>query len=307
MSKDTAIFKDLTETFNSMNLPLCHLLHDEEGLTIGNLRDLFTELPFQSIVFRPNYFTLLFVKNATGDYTTDDITFQMVPGTIYFTNPGHFRSFVWTDIQDVYIVAFTEAFLKKTINADVFKEFPFLVSEMVNPRRLDDPDFAPFEETCLEIFREFGSRSVYRRQILGNQLMILLLKIKEAFWKDYNPIYEGNKSSQIVKNFKINLETHFRELVEGKTEVQMRVTDYAALQNLHENYLNTVIKTKTGKAMKTWIAEKMISEAQSLLLHTSLSNKEISYRLGFIESAHFSNYFKKHTGITPLVFRQQGG
>jgi len=134
--------------------------------------------------------------------------------------------------------------------------------------------------------------------------MILLLKIKEAFWKDYNPIYEGNKSSQIVKTFKANLESHFRDLVEGRTEVQFRVTNYAELQNLHENYLNTVVKTKTGKSVRSWMTEKMISEAKSLLLHTVQSNKEISAKLGFIESAHFSNYFKKHTGISPSLYRQ---
>jgi AraC family transcriptional activator of pobA len=66
-----------------------------------------------------------------------------------------------------------------------------------------------------------------------------------------------------------------------------------------------VIKSKTGKTAKACIAEKIICEAQGLLLHTSLSNKEISYRLGFVESSHFSAYFKKYTGTTPLAYRQR--
>ena len=298
------IFKDLTETFDAMNLPLSHMFHDGDGFSLSNLKDLFKELPFQSIVFRPNYYTMLFVKDAYADYTTDDITFRMEPGTIFFTNPGHFRSFTWYEITDVYIIAFDEGFLKKNIHGDVFKEFPFLVTETVSPRTLDPEAFADFEYTCLQLFKEFGSESIYKQKIMGNLLMILLLKIKDAFWKDYNPMYEGNKSSQIVKLFKASLESHFRDLVEGRVEIQFRVSDYAALQNLHENYLNTVIKTKTGKPVRTWIVEKMIIEAQSLLLHTTLSNKEISSKLGFIESAHFSNYFKKHTGLTPLAYRQ---
>jgi AraC family transcriptional activator of pobA len=298
------IFKDLTETFMSMNLPLSHMLHDGDGFSLSNLKDLFTELPFQSIVFRPNYFTMLFVKDAYADYTTDDITFKMEPGTIFFTNPGHFRSFVWFEITDVYLIAFSESFLKKNITGDVFQEFPFLVTETVNPRTLNKEDFEDFEDSCIELFKAFESKSIYKQKIIGNLLMILLLKIKEAFWKDYNPIYEGNKSSQIVKTFKANLESHFRDLVEGRTEVQFRVTNYAELQNLHENYLNTVVKTKTGKSVRSWMTEKMISEAKSLLLHTVQSNKEISAKLGFIESAHFSNYFKKHTGISPSLYRQ---
>lgn len=304
MKDNTSIFKDLTETFNAMGLPVAHMMHEGDGSSICNLKNLFKEFPFTSITFRPNYFTFLFVKDAHADYTTDGITFAMEPGTIFFTNPGHYRSFVWHDIQDVYLLAFDEAFLKNNIHGQVFSQFPFLVSESVNPRTLEAEKFAEFEQTCLEMFKEFASQSAYKKQILGNLLMVLLLKVKDTFWKDYNPIYEGNKSSQIVKTFKTNLEKHFRELVEARTDLQLRVSDYALMQNLHENYLNAVIKTKTGKTVKKWIAEKMICEAQSLLLHTSLSNKEISYRLGFVESPHFANYFKKYTGITPLAYRQ---
>ena len=82
------IFKDLTETFDAMNLPLSHMFHDGDGFSLSNLKDLFKELPFQSIVFRPNYYTILFVKDAYADYTTDDITFRMEPGTIFLLIRG---------------------------------------------------------------------------------------------------------------------------------------------------------------------------------------------------------------------------
>ncbi len=36
-------------------------------------------------------------------------------------------------------------------------------------------------------------------KIIGNLFVVILLKIKAYFWEDYNPIYEGNRSSQIVK------------------------------------------------------------------------------------------------------------
>lgn len=63
-----------------MNLPVSHMLHDGDGFSLSNLKDLFKVLPFKSIVFRPNYFTMLFVKDAHADYTTDNITFAMEPG-----------------------------------------------------------------------------------------------------------------------------------------------------------------------------------------------------------------------------------
>jgi AraC family transcriptional activator of pobA len=55
-----------------------------------------------------------------------------------------------------------------------------------------------------------------------------------------------------------------------------RVQDYAAAQHLHPNYLTNVVKTKTGKPISAWIADKTIAEAKSLLQNSASSIKEIA-------------------------------
>jgi AraC-like DNA-binding protein len=91
----------------------------------------------------------------------------------------------------------------------------------------------------------------------------------------------------------------------GKANKPYRLQDYADAQGLHSNYLSNVIKSKTGKPVGTWIIEKTISEAKSLLQNTDVPIKEVAYQLGFAESTHFSNYFKKYTDLTPASFRKQ--
>lgn len=303
MNKDIVAFGNLFETYNAMGLPVESIAATGD-FTINNLKDLHPQLPFTSVGFRPGYFSFLFVKDAHGKYTTDDKTFKTAPGTIYFTNPGHFKSFEWQSIEDVTLITFTENFLKENVHHDVFEEFPFLLSETVAPRVLEADAFHEFELLYQQIDKEFRGGSDYKLKIIGNFFVILLLKIKEYFWSDYNPIYEGNRSSQIVKTFRKNLEAHYRELVQGKTEKVYRVQEYASLQGLHPNYLSNVIKSKTGKAVSTWITEKNITEAKSLLQNSPRSIKEIAYLLGFAEATHFSNYFKKNTGSSPAAFRK---
>jgi AraC family transcriptional regulator, transcriptional activator of pobA len=152
--------------------------------------------------------------------------------------------------------------------------------------------------------KAYHSNSPYRSKQIGHLLVLLLLKIKEAFWSNYDPLEEGNKSSNIVKNFKIHLESHYRELVQDKADRVYRVQNYASLQSLHPNYLSNVIKTKTGKTVSTWIAEKTIAEAKSLLQNSSTPIKQIASLLGFSEPTHFSNYFKKNTNTTPAYYRK---
>jgi AraC family transcriptional regulator, transcriptional activator of pobA len=281
------------------------LLMRKRSLPIHNLRSVHSELPFKSSVYRTNYFSFVFVKDGNGKYTTDDRSFLTSPGTIYFTNPGHYKSFEWYRIEEIYLVTLSESFLKENVHPDVFEEFPFLLSETVAPRTLESAVFSEFEGIYMQILKESLGNSPYKNKIIGNLFVVLLLKIKEYFWADYNPIYEGNRSSLIVKLFKETLEKHYRDLANGKVQMLYQAQDYAREQSLHPNYLGNVIKSKTGRSISTWIADKTIAEAKSMLKNSSLPVKQIAYQLGFSESTHFSNHFKKHTHLTPNAFRKE--
>jgi len=305
MNKKEAISETLYDLYKSMGLSL-DLFDPADKFTIHNLKDILTvPLPFTSPRFRPYYFNFVFVKNAYGRYTIDELSFNLEPGIVYFTNPGNFRIFEWHKIDEVYLITFNESFLKENVHPDVFSEFPFLLTETVRPQLLVPGVYQEFEQLYLQIYKEHLGGSPYRDRIIGSLFVVLLLKIKEYFWKDYDPIYEGNRSSQIVKTFKKNMDKHYRDLAAGSVEKIFRTHEYAGLQNLHPNYLSNVIKSKTGKSIGEWISGKTTSEAKSLLQNSSMSIKEIAYKLGFAESTHFSNYFKKNADLSPVEFRRQ--
>jgi len=298
------IFNTLREQYLNFGLPV-DSIDPSNQFSIHNLKDIHADLPYKSSKFRPGFYSFVFVKNATGQYTTDEQTFKTRPGTVYFTNPGHYKSYEWYTIEEAWLITLSESFLKENVHANIFEEFPFLLSETVTPDVLRPEVFAEFETLYWQIWKEYLSNSPYKNRMIGNLFVVILLKIKEYFWRDYNPIYEGNRSSQIVKDFKKTLEHHYRDIMKGNAEKVFRVRDYAAAQGLHPNYLNNVLKSKTGKPISTWITDKTIAEAKSLLQNSSASIKQIAYQLGFAESTHFSNYFKKQTEMSPVEFRKQ--
>src|ERR1700738_179638 len=108
LSKDIKV-KDLHDLYEIMGLPLGSV-NAPSGFTIHYLQETFKELPFVSIPFRPNYFSFLFIKNAIGKYTIDDLSFKVEPGTVYFTNPGNYRIFEWHEITDTCLITFDESY-----------------------------------------------------------------------------------------------------------------------------------------------------------------------------------------------------
>jgi len=93
--------------------------------------------------------------------------------------------------------------------------------------------------------------------------------------------------------------------IENTTQIlQLKTaTDFADTLRVHVNHLNKVLKEITGKTTTEIIASRINQEAKILLKQTSWNVSEIAYSLGFEEVAHFSNFFKKHTKVSPLAFR----
>lgn len=295
------IHHHISDLYKSLNLPV----EQEIEFSVLSIPDIHHQIPFKSSKFRADYFSFVFTKDGSGFYTLDENTFPFSSGTVYFTNPGHIKSYEINESNDAYIITLTENFLRENVHSEIFDEFPFLLAEIVPPKTLPDKKFKEFETLYTQILDEYEKPSVYKNKILGNLLVVLLLKLKEEFWLNYNPITEGSRNSQIVKSFKQLLESEFRKVMEKQqNDNKLQVQHFAERLNLHPNYLNSVIKSKTGKTINEWIVLRTLSTAKSLLKNTALSAKEIAYRLGFSEPTHFSRFFKNHQDTTPIAYRK---
>ncbi|RYY52442.1 MAG: AraC family transcriptional regulator, partial [Chitinophagaceae bacterium] len=74
--------------------------------------------------------------------------------------------------------------------------------------------------------------------------------------------------------------------------------------SIHVNHLNKVLKENVGKTTTDLISSRVTQEAKILLKQTDWNVSEIAYSLGFEEVAHFSNFFRKQTSLSPVAFRE---
>lgn len=114
----------------------------------------------------------------------------------------------------------------------------------------------------------------------------------------------GNRTAdiQLVTRFQTLIETLFTK--EGFEENVRHPSFYAAQLNIHPNHLNAVVKRITDKTASQVIQQYLVTFSKSLLRQTSLSVKEIAYRLHYNEPTHFNAFFKKQVGHTPQQYRE---
>ncbi len=255
---DIITHHSISDLYKTLNLSFT----DEVDFTILSIPEIHPQIPFKSPILRADYFSFILTINGSGVYYLDDNKFPFDSRTIYFTNPSHTKSYELNESNEAYIITLTENFLREYVHSEIYDEFPFLLAEIAPPNTLSEKKLKEYETLYKQILDEFGRPSIYKKKILGNLFLVLLLKIKEDFWLDYNPIMEGNKNSQIVKSFKQLLEKEFKIIAsDSMTNRRPQVNDFANALHLHPNYLNSVIRSKTGKTINEWLINRTLAAA----------------------------------------------
>ena len=69
--------------------------------------------------------------------------------------------------------------------------------------------------------------------------------------------------------------------------------------------LYSILKNDSDQSIKDYILHIKMIEARRLLSYTEKPLTEIAEAVGFCDYNYFSRYFKKTTGVTPMVYRNQ--
>jgi AraC family transcriptional regulator, transcriptional activator of pobA len=97
----------------------------------------------------------------------------------------------------------------------------------------------------------------------------------------------------------------FLETVRANFDNNYPLSIFAEKLSTTELKLNELSKHFTGKTAQMVIYGLIVSEAKRLLLYDNLSIKEVAFKLGFNDPFYFSNFFKKHTQLSPKAYKEQ--
>ena len=247
---------------------------------------------------RHDYYTIIFIERGEGVHYVDFTEFKIEDFTIYFIQPGQMHQLVLSKEPVGWVITFTEEFLvvnsisEKLIN-DIYLFNDYGQSP---PLPVNENDMQVYQSLIAQMNQFTESLESYTLEAVGSLLKIFLIQSNNncSLHKSNNP--------QLIETGNHILST-FKQLLNKKDATAHMVSDYADMMAVTSDYLNKTVKNLTGKSVKDHIQSKLITEAKRALLFSNISNKELAYELGFEESAHFNNFFKKITGQTPSEFR----
>jgi AraC family transcriptional activator of pobA len=204
--------------------------------------------------------------------------------------------------QDGYFCVFTDEFLLPAKSGVRLDELPLFQSGGYPVFPIMDEEYAELHAIFRKMAREITSTYAYKYDLLRTYVLELIhwgQKLQPA-----TALYPAHTASARVTSLFVELLERQFPIETPQQQLQLRTAkDYADRLAVHVNHLNKVLKETTGRTTTELIGGRVIQEAKLLLRQTSWNISEISDSLGFAEVAHFSNFFKRQTSVSPGAFR----
>jgi AraC-like DNA-binding protein len=254
-----------------------------------------------SVPYGRRYFYKIMLVTGNSEVHYADKVYQVKRQALSFSNP--FIPYKWEHLDKirsgVYCI-FNQSFFYQYGNLNQYSVFQ---PEGTHLYELTDEQTRQVENIFHRMFEEIKSDYLHKYDVLRTlvfELIHFALKMRPMAEFDQQPV---NASKRISSLFLELLERQF-PIDENHPALQFRsASDFARQLNVHVNHLNRAVKETTGKTTSRIIAERILQEAKILLKHSPWNGSEIAYALGFAETTHFNNFFKKHVQLSPLKFR----
>ena len=270
-----------------------------DGFLLRTLEDVYNGPTLESErPHRHDYYAIMFIEKGNGIHYVDFHEYPVTDGLVFFLMPGQMHQLLFFSQPKGHLIAFTEEFLVANAISQKMIDDLYLFNEygISPPLALTESQLPAYQNIFdqMKYFSESVGR--YNTEAIASlvQLFLVLSNNHCSVRKEDN--------TQLLESGNTLLRS-FRNLLNKRYTTEHQVSGYADEIAVTADYLNKIVKNLTGISAKEHIQNKLVLEAKRSLIFTDISNKELAFSLGFEEAAHFNNFFKKMTGMSPGEFR----
>jgi len=249
------------------------------------------------IPIRCDHFIITLCIKGSADRRINNHSFRITEQSVHMILPGQIHSFDnATDDFEIYILLFTKSYLAYSNLPTKVLENLFNTDRCTNIT-LSNKEFEFWTISFMQMNEELDKKKKYHHEIINTSLINLLWFIKREVSNEFSVNKKSNRQEEIFSTFKKLIEAHF--------QLKKSTSEYAEILNITSKHLSETIKKLTGQTALYYIHERIIHEAEYLLVYSDLSVKEIANHLYFDTPSHFGRLFKKIKDMTPLKFRSK--
>ncbi|MFN2566360.1 MAG: helix-turn-helix transcriptional regulator [Gemmatimonadaceae bacterium] len=95
-----------------------------------------------------------------------------------------------------------------------------------------------------------------------------------------------------------------RDLVLADTAESRSVAGIASAVGVHPVYLARMFRLHFGTSVAGYVRKARLDRAAVLVATSDMPIATIALQTGFFDQSHFTRWFKRHTGLTPLAYRR---
>lgn len=244
---------------------------------------------------RHDHYEMIFVTKGEGVHSIDFKQYEWKAGRLYFLHPGKVHQIKPFE-RDGWLILFGEELFKRFLSIhkhedengllDSYTPYPFV--------DLDEKLKTIFALIVKQLRTELSAEK-QDVDILLHYVSLLLLHANRA------QIVQHPKQSLTLGNRQ--LFHQLKQLIEQNFIQQHLAAFYSEILRTDIKKMNRICRHATGLTVFELLRERLVTESKIELQTSTHSVKEISYHLGFDDPAFFGRFFKKHTGLTPVDFR----
>lgn len=232
------------------------------------------------------YLEIVYFSKGSGFHFMDSKRYDIKSPIFFIIKKEEVHHWEINTEPQGYVIIIKETFLEKTLDKQINKQLLKLAQKQKIDNIQKDPNIEyMFKTLCLEI-----QQSNSNIEVVEGVLKALLSKI----------VRYSNINNQDINTDKID---QFMQFLVDKP--RNNVAFYAKKLNCTSQTLNQWCKRRYAKSASQIIAIEIIKEVKRLLMYTDKTISEIAFDLEFKDVSHFVKYFKRHTGHTPLQFKNK--
>lgn len=245
------------------------------------------------------FYIIFFVYQGQGKHSIDFTSYDYSKGTVLLVRKGQIHKFFKNNDVKGYLLVFTEEFIISHLNKMEASKAMQLFNDSLNFPKIecnDNEEFSDFTVLLKHLEQEYNIKDLFSVGITRSVLHIVITKLFRM----------KSKKGQFKERRKYLSEfLAFQKLVERDCFKSKKVKYYADMMGVSTRTLNNIVNHVINDSAKAFIDERTIMQIKRLLISTDQPIKEIAYTVGFSDSTNFFKYFRKYTGSSPVVFRNE--